>query len=697
MFLQQGILDKSFGVSGEKFLSQTSSTIGKIFSYSSHKYSIYTQDRNIIIYNIDLSQNHIYSHSYDLKINDVFLKQDELYFCGKDLSNNTGFQGVTSLLNPQNVTIQDIINVIECNFIFFKSDIKYIISTTEDYEIVLTEFSTPLNTNILYDDIYTSPKGYYIYNDLIYVFIEIFNETYNVYHTKIITIDSNDNIIPITPFQDLSKNILYQDIILINNIPTIVYISQDTITSFPLTANTIYLSRLDTPGQIEKTLSIPNYFIDCLTGIQNQNNTNYLIGYAYNSSGTILNYISIHIDSSGNLDLSMEGKGYHIEQPNTNDYLMPRNKVESIKDENDVYILTEIQGTLSQISRLMITKLIYPSKEAVFSVIQNNDTIQILDEYGIEREVIAFRPDITGIVDIPSLNNMDMRYTDVSSGMIVLFSTQSVPNTQMVNGVTMTNLYSYYIKYFDTNGNAYPIGINDPLTFTVTLDKSIQGYQELKIFDKDPITNQYVLLDSDTAEDKGTYYEYVFNITHNGDQVISGNQPFPNGNGGNNGGGNNGGGGAIGSDPHVYTLFGKRYDLKNPSSRKWYTIFKCKDLDIQGHFTGIKKGIFFDNVKIKYKNEDISIDFNHKRIKNKCSTIELENGVELEGLRYNNITDNKKFGKTFIPRKMTKIQIPDSKHTLNLYVDFMTRYLHFRFPDEMPKEEECEGLLVRLD
>lgn len=689
MFLQQGILDRSFGVSGEKFLSQTSTTIGKMFSYSSYKYSIYTQDKNIIIYNIDLSQNYTYSHSSDLKINDIFVKEDELYFCGKDLSHNTGIQGTTSLLNPQNITIQDIINVIECNFIFFKSDIKYIISTTEDYEIVLTEFSTPLNTSILYDDIYTTPKGYYIYNDLIYVFIEIFNETYNVYHTKIITIDSNDNITVITPFQDLSKNILYQDIILVNNIPNIVYISQDTITSFPFTANTIYLSRLDTPGQIGKTLSIPNYFVDCLTGIENQNNTNYLIGYAYNSLGTVLNYISILVDSSGNLDLSMEGRGYHIEQPNTNNYLMPRNKVESIKDENDVYILTETQGTSNQISRLMITKLIYPSKEAVFSVIQNNDTMRILDEYGIDREVIAFKPDITGIVSIPSLNNMSMNYTDVSSGMIVLFSTQSVPNTQMINGVTMTNLYSYYIKYFDTNGNPYPIGINDPLTFTVTLDKSIQGYQELKIFDKDPITNQYVLLDSDEAQDKGTYYEYVFNITHNGDQVVSGNQPFTNG-----GGGGNGGGGAIGSDPHVYTLFGKRYDLKRPSSRKWYTIFKYKDLDIQGHFTGLKKGIFFDNVKIKYKNEDVSIDFNHRKIKNKCSKIEIEDGIELEGLKYNNVTDNKKFEKTFIPRKMTKIEIPNG---LNLYVDFMTRYLHFRFPEQIPKEEECKGLLVGLD
>jgi len=527
---------------------------------------------------------------------------------------------------------------------------------------------------------------------LIYVFIEIFDQVYNVYHTKIITSDSN-NITSITPFQDLSKNILYQDIILLNNIPTIVYISQDTITSFPLSANTIYLSRLDTPGQIEKSLSIPNYFIDCLTGIQKQDNTNYLIGYSYNTLGTILNYISIDIDSSGNLDLSMEGKGYHIEHPNTSNYLMPRNKVESIKIYDGVYILTEIQATSNQISRLMISKLIYPTKETTFASLSDNYILKILDEYGIEREVTSFIPDITGVVTIPSLNNMDMRYTDVSSGMIVLFSAQSVPNTQMVNGITMTNLYSYYIKYFDRNGDPYPIGVDDPLAFTVTLDKSIQGYQELKIFDKDPITNQYVLLDSDEAEDKGTYYEYVFNITHNGDQVVSGYQPFTNG-GGNNGGGNNGGGGAIGSDPHVYTLFGKKYDLKRPSSRKWYTLFKYKDLDIQGHFTGIKSGIFFDNIKIKYKNEDVSIDFNHRRIKNKCSKIEIEDGVELEGLKYNNITDNKKFDKTFIPRKMTKILIPNG---LNLYVDFMTRYLHFRFPEQIPKEEECEGLLVRLD
>ena len=695
MFLQQGILDRTFGVSGEKILSPISSTIGKLFTYSSNKYSIFTQDKNIIIHNIDLSQNYSYSHTSNLKINDVFLKQNELHFCGKNLSDNTGFHGFTDMNSPSNMTVQNNSNVAESNSIFFISDIKYVIHTTSSYEIILSKDAINIP---VYDDIYASSRGYYIHNDMIYIIVEVFNEIYNVYHTKIFRISSTNTVTSFTPFQDLSKNILYQDCILINNIPTIIYISQETISTlsmntFTLSPNTIYLSRLDTPGQIEKTLSIPNYFIDCLTAIENQNNTSYLVGYAYNSSGTILNYISILVDSSGNLDLSMEGKGYHIEEPNTNDYLMPRNKVESIKDGEDIYILTEVQGSINQISRIMISKFIYLSKQNVFSSIQSNDTILIVDEYGIEREVVAFKSDPTGIVDIPSLNNMDMRYTDISSNMVVLFSLQSVPNTQMMSGSSMTNIYSYYIKYFDTLGNPYPIGVDSPLTLKITLDKSIQTYQELYIFDRDPSSGQYVLLDSDDAEDKGTYYEYVFNITHNGDQVLSGNQPFPNG----GGGGGNGGGGAIGSDPHVYTLFGKRYDLKAPSSRKWYRLYKCKDLDIQGHFTGLKKGIFFDNVKIKYKNEDVFIDFNHKKIKNKCSKIEVKDGEQLKGLEYMNTTDNKKYGNTFHPKKMTKIEIPDPKYKLNLYIDFMTRYIHFRFPDQMPTEEECEGLLVHLD
>jgi len=696
MFLQQGILDRSFGVSGEKFLSQTSSTIGKLFSYSSNKYSIFTQDKNIIIHNIDTSENHTYLHSSDLKINDICVKDDNLYFCGKDLSSNSGFRGLFNLTNPsQLVDILLDTSVVELNFIFFISNDLYVVSTAEDYTIYLGRAGI---TMIIYEnDIYASIKGYYLLNNDIYFFIETFNPIYNVYHTKIVKKVSHV-FTTSTPFEDLSKNILFQDCILVNNIPTIVYISQDTISTssmdtFTLSPNTIYLSNLDTPDQILNTITIPNYFIDCLKGIENQNNTDYLIGYAYNSSGTILNYISILIDASGNLDLSMEGIGYHIESPNTNNYLMPRNKVESVKDENDIYILTEIQGVSSQISSIMLSKLIYPSKQDIFSNIQPNDNLRILDEYGIEREVVAFKSGPSGIVDIPSLENMDMRYTDISSDMIILFSVQSVPNTEMVNGVTMTNLYSYYIKYFDTSGNTYPIGNHNPLTFTITLDKSIQGYQELHIFDKDPSSGQYVLLDSDEPQDMGNYYEYVFNITHNGEQVASGYSPLPNG--GGSGGGS--GGGAIGSDPHVYTLFGKRYDLKNPSSRKWYTLYKCDDLDIQGHFTGMKKGIFFDNIKIKYKNEDVSIDFNHKKIKNKNSNIDVRDGVELENLRYNNITDNKKFDKTFIPRKMTKIEIPDPKYKLNLYVDFMTRYLHFRFPDQMPKEEECKGLLVRLD
>ena len=137
--------------------------------------------------------------------------------------------------------------------------------------------------------------------------------------------------------------------------------------------------------------------------------------------------------------------------------------------------------------------------------------------------------------------------------------------------------------------------------------------------------------------------------------------------------------------------------MKNPSTRKWHKIFKFNDIEIQGHFTGMKYGIFFDCVKIKYKNEVLSIDFNHKRIKNKSSEILIDQNAELLDLTYNNITDNKKIGKTFVPRKLTKIEIPNDKYKLNLYVDFMTRYLHFRFPEQLPKEEECEGLMVRLD
>jgi len=675
---------------------------GKLFTYNSNPFSIFTKDKSIIVHDIDLSLNHVYDHSFNqLSINDVFIKNNILYLCGKDVdaSNNIGSSnGFYSTIDMNTLGQSSIIINYEpelqsCESIFFVDQIMNIVGKTETNEIILTQYSDidVVEEQIsIYQDDYVSVKGHYVLNGVIKIFVEIFNEIQNVFHTKILSYDGN-SVSSEHPFQDLTKNIFFQDVIVLNNVPNIVYIAQNSLStltlpgSLALPSNSVYISRVETPGTIENQFSIPNYFLDSLTGLEKQNGNVYLVGYVYNSSGTKMNYVSIELDTSGNLDLSLEGKGYHIEVPMTTDYLIPKNKVESILVDDSVYIITETNDEESLINKIMISKFFFQDKLQVFSSLENDDVVLVLDEYNIRREVSVIKPDISGTVNVPFLNGTEMKYVDVSSNLIILFSIQSIPNIQIRDG--LTNLYSYYIKYFDNLGNSYPLSQENPFTLVITMDKNIQPYRRiLFVFDKDPSSNEYIHLASDIATDRVSHYEYVFNITHNGLQVVSGGS----------------GVGSIGSDPHVYTLFGKRYDLKKPSTRTWHPIFKCKDLNIQGHFTGMKKGIFFDNVKIKHNNDNVSIDFNHKSVKmsrseTKNSNISIKENEELKDIIYNNTTDNKKFLKKFVPKKMTLIEIQDENYKLDLYVDFMTRYLHFRFPEKMPRESDCEGLLVACD
>ena len=455
MFIQQGILDNSFGVSGERILTNSLSSIGKLFKYQSYLYTIFSKNKDIIIYNIDLSQNEkIYNHSSEIRINDVFVDSSSsyLYFCGSDVSSNIGVYGLYGFNSSLELTISPVEDVMECNHIYIQNGNICIICTYANYQISVKQISSVTNRFDIYNnDTYAIVKGYCNVSNVQYIFIEIFNVIHNVYQTKIFNITNLTSVTEVSSYEDLSKNIFYQKCLMINNDPTVVYLSQDTISTqsssntLSLSSNTVYFYSLTTLS-VKNSFTIPNYFIDCLTAIENQNTTS-LIGYAYNSLGTELNYLSILVDASCNLDLSMEGRGYHVENPITSDYLIPRNKVECVKNNSDIYIITDVQASNQSYTKVMLTKLIYPALSDVFTTLQANDIIRILDEYGIEREVVVFKSDLNGNVSIPSPSATNINYNDISSNMVILFAADSVPNTAIMSG--MTNIMSYYIKYFD--------------------------------------------------------------------------------------------------------------------------------------------------------------------------------------------------------------------------------------------------------
>jgi len=142
--------------------------------------------------------------------------------------------------------------------------------------------------------------------------------------------------------------------------------------------------------------------------------------------------------------------------------------------------------------------------------------------------------------------------------------------------------------------------------------------------------------------------------------------------------------GSIGSDPHVYTIFGEKYDLE-PSSRRWYNIFRYDEIEINGHFSAIGKGIFFNKVNIKEKNDDvIKINFNKKRISNEVKKKWIDVRYKEDGV----IIENR--------RIMDVLEIEHKEIEMEIYVDFYTRYLHFIIRN-IKNKWKCKGLIVEKE
>jgi hypothetical protein len=153
-----------------------------------------------------------------------------------------------------------------------------------------------------------------------------------------------------------------------------------------------------------------------------------------------------------------------------------------------------------------------------------------------------------------------------------------------------------------------------------------------------------------------------------------------------------------GSDPHITTIFGKKYDF-HPSTRRNYTLFKSQDMKVSSHFTGLKSGVYYDKVMIDLPNkQQVKVDFHSKQIKGKSSFVSLSE--EALPIQYKNHTSDKSVGKIFEPKKMTKLSVAGN-NPVDLFVDFQTRYVHFRFPNTLPVPSEMSGLIVepatRLD
>jgi hypothetical protein len=234
--------------------------------------------------------------------------------------------------------------------------------------------------------------------------------------------------------------------------------------------------------------------------------------------------------------------------------------------------------------------------------------------------------------------------------------------------------FAFVLKVINSTTGAIQTSVNVPIQ--LYLDSNVGTVLELSI----PATDSNPTA---ISAGSGTYGglvgdKHLYNCTlTRGDGAIvgSGSTPAP----------------SAGSDPHITTIFGKKYDF-HPSTRKNYTLFKTKDVNVSSHFTGLKSGVYYDTVKIDLPNKDsVKVDFNKHSIKGSSSFVSVTN--DIPDVKYENKTSDKNFAKLINPKMMKKISV-QGKNPVDMYVDFQTRYVHFRFPDKLPSPSEMSGLIV---
>jgi hypothetical protein len=72
-------------------------------------------------------------------------------------------------------------------------------------------------------------------------------------------------------------------------------------------------------------------------------------------------------------------------------------------------------------------------------------------------------------------------------------------------------------------------------------------------------------------------------------------------------------GAGAGSDPHVKTIYGTKFDL--PHTTKWWNLLSYENINIKAHTTGYQGGYYFNEAEIKVNNEVMKVDFNKQKIK----------------------------------------------------------------------------------
>jgi hypothetical protein len=676
------------------------STRGNFFTYNNNLYIVYVEQDKKIRIKTGLSATDIYDGSASADkfvIYDVYLDSNTLYVAGN--YGNQGFYLTFDMTNSSRTSFTLIPSIDLISHIFvINSKVHYIHRTNTSIGLSVSSAETISTVTILSD--LTAQKNAYVKDYLydagkLFLFVQQEDDTtsylnlrvfYDASYNAISSFNNTNSIL----LKTVNKHTLFSSISLMNGLNCLLTIVEDSITDLSdVQQNSLYIHNMNnfisSSGEYSDYISLSGVSILALKNIEYQG-LNHLFGFCYQESYENAKYLVVPLENNFSSSPPFTTKSSSM------GYISTNNSVEILLFENKVYVYLEtrpVETSVIGTTRAMISDFSY--REIVNTIIDGFISDQSILNFS-SGSVFDFK-DPALVVDISCaiyfgqailpLGQLDVSGPQVSiqnasPNMKFIFASISDEMKNTTLGLTNEN-FVVILKVVDASSGQVFTDVN--LTVDFYLDTSGGSILTLRANDG----TGYVNAGQGTYEgpvpiNGVTKYKYTANLTKgNGD--VAGILSTPSA--------------SSGSDPHITTIFGNKYDF-HPSTRKNYTLFQSKDIKVNSHFTGFKSGVFYDKVTIELKNkEKLDIDFNKKKIKCQgCSKYLKVIEDQPLAIKYQNFTSDKSVGEFFDPKKLTKIEYK-GKNPMEMFVDFKTRYVHFRFPDTLPPIHEMNGLIVK--
>ena len=687
------------------------STRGKFFTYNNNLYIVYVEQDKKIRIKTGLTTTDIYdgtSGSDTFVIYDVYLDSTTLYIAGK-----YGSQGFYISYNMSTPLISglktDVSSVDLISHIFVINSKIHFLHRTET-NIGLSVISGNLTSTVYLLDNLTPQKNAYVRDYLysggtLFFFVQQEDDSTNYLNLRVYYHYNYDTTSSFEPFTILlktdSKHTLFSSISQMNGVNYLLtikddYIEIDSSENLIFQTNRLYLYNLNNffeeyPPPYFGYIDLSGVSIISLKNISYQG-YNHLFGFGYQGSYENAKYLIVPLENNFSSNPQFTTKSSSM------GYISTNSSVEVLSFQNKVYVYLETrpvetspsapQTQIIGTTRAMISDFSY--REIGNTIVngfispleilnlESGSTFNFIDPVlPVDLSCAIFYD--SGFLSLGSLNASGPQVSIENASPNMKFIFGSISDQQMTD-FGITDDFAMVLKVVDSSSGQVLENLSPPLMINIYLDTSGGSIVRLRIND----TGSYnagtgTLVGFDQATNK---WKYTSTLTK-GNGYSSGKLSTPSP--------------SAGSDPHITTIFGTKYDFY-PSTRKNYTLFQSKDIKIDSHFTGFKSGVFYDKVMIGLKGikEKIDIDFNKKKIKGgKCNMFEIQQmDSKALGVKYHNTTSDKSVGDFFDPKKLTKIEYK-GKNPMDLFVDFQTRYVHFRFPGTLPPVNEMSGLIVK--